>query len=78
MTVLIFIARAFIAGGFQAAYVYTPEVRHPVIGVSSNPGAHRFYPNLYRCIQRRPGLWVWEQAAEWPEWGPLSRLSLHR
>ncbi|TKS78738.1 Synaptic vesicle 2-related protein [Collichthys lucidus] len=26
MTVLIFIARAFIAGGFQAAYVYTPEV----------------------------------------------------
>lgn len=27
MTVLIFIARAFIAGGFQAAYVYTPEVR---------------------------------------------------
>lgn len=28
MTVLIFIARAFIAGGFQAAYVYTPEVRH--------------------------------------------------
>lgn len=29
MTVLIFIARAFIAGGFQAAYVYTPEVRHP-------------------------------------------------
>lgn len=30
MTVLIFIARAFIAGGFQAAYVYTPEVRDPV------------------------------------------------
>lgn len=30
MTVLIFIARAFIAGGFQAAYVYTPEVRNPV------------------------------------------------
>lgn len=28
MTVLIFIARAFIAGGFQAAYVYTPEVRY--------------------------------------------------
>uniref|UniRef100_A0A8D3E5P9 Synaptic vesicle 2-related protein n=1 Tax=Scophthalmus maximus TaxID=52904 RepID=A0A8D3E5P9_SCOMX len=26
MTVLIFIARAFISGGFQAAYVYTPEV----------------------------------------------------
>uniref|UniRef100_A0A8C7VK39 Synaptic vesicle 2-related protein n=1 Tax=Oncorhynchus mykiss TaxID=8022 RepID=A0A8C7VK39_ONCMY len=26
LTVLIFIARAFIAGGFQAAYVYTPEV----------------------------------------------------
>ncbi|KAK2902124.1 synaptic vesicle 2-related protein [Channa argus] len=26
MMVLIFIARAFIAGGFQAAYVYTPEV----------------------------------------------------
>ncbi|KAM8865282.1 synaptic vesicle 2-related protein [Synchiropus picturatus] len=26
MTVLIFVARAFIAGGFQAAYVYTPEV----------------------------------------------------
>ncbi|KAM9823124.1 synaptic vesicle 2-related protein isoform 2-T2 [Syngnathus typhle] len=26
MTVLIFIARAFIAGGFQVAYVYTPEV----------------------------------------------------
>ncbi|XP_034728090.1 synaptic vesicle 2-related protein [Etheostoma cragini] len=26
MTVLIFIARAFIAGGFQTAYVYTPEV----------------------------------------------------
>lgn len=30
MTVLIFIARAFIAGGFQAAYVYTPEVSDPV------------------------------------------------
>lgn len=28
MTVLIFIARAFIAGGFQAAYVYTPEVKY--------------------------------------------------
>lgn len=28
MMVLIFIARAFIAGGFQAAYVYTPEVRY--------------------------------------------------
>ncbi|XP_076843175.1 synaptic vesicle 2-related protein isoform X2 [Brachyhypopomus gauderio] len=26
LTILIFIARAFIAGGFQAAYVYTPEV----------------------------------------------------
>uniref|UniRef100_A0A672P424 SV2 related protein n=1 Tax=Sinocyclocheilus grahami TaxID=75366 RepID=A0A672P424_SINGR len=26
LTVFIFIARAFIAGGFQAAYVYTPEV----------------------------------------------------
>ncbi|XP_056276070.1 synaptic vesicle 2-related protein isoform X2 [Pseudoliparis swirei] len=26
MTVLIFVARAFISGGFQAAYVYTPEV----------------------------------------------------
>uniref|UniRef100_A0A4W5NEB7 Synaptic vesicle 2-related protein n=1 Tax=Hucho hucho TaxID=62062 RepID=A0A4W5NEB7_9TELE len=26
LTVLLFIARAFIAGGFQAAYVYTPEV----------------------------------------------------
>lgn len=30
MTVLIFIARAFIAGGFQVAYVYTPEVKDPV------------------------------------------------
>ncbi|OXB62160.1 hypothetical protein ASZ78_015342 [Callipepla squamata] len=27
LTVLLFIARAFISGGFQAAYVYTPEVR---------------------------------------------------
>ncbi|XP_044296693.1 synaptic vesicle 2-related protein isoform X3 [Varanus komodoensis] len=26
LTVLLFIARAFISGGFQAAYVYTPEV----------------------------------------------------
>lgn len=31
MTVFIFIARAFIAGGFQAAYVYTPEVRTQLI-----------------------------------------------
>lgn len=26
LTLLLFIARAFISGGFQAAYVYTPEV----------------------------------------------------
>lgn len=26
LTVLLFVARAFISGGFQAAYVYTPEV----------------------------------------------------
>lgn len=27
LTLLLFIARVFISGGFQAAYVYTPEVR---------------------------------------------------
>lgn len=26
LTLLLFVARAFISGGFQAAYVYTPEV----------------------------------------------------
>lgn len=31
LTVLLFIARAFISGGFQAAYVYTPEVRRLVL-----------------------------------------------
>ncbi|XP_046872798.1 synaptic vesicle 2-related protein [Hypomesus transpacificus] len=43
LTVLIFIARAFIAGGFQAAYVYTPEVyptatRALGLGMSSGVG----------------------------------------
>lgn len=72
MTVLIFIARAFIAGGFQAAYVYTPEVREPARMQMTvrNQGAHRCCRNVCRCIQRRPGLWVWEQAAEWPELVP--------
>lgn len=32
LTLLLFIARAFISGGFQAAYVYTPEV-----GASRSP-----------------------------------------
>lgn len=69
MTVLIFIARAFIAGGFQAAYVYTPEVKDPV-RMQMTVQAHRCCRNLCRCIQRRPGLWVWEQAAEWQESAP--------
>uniref|UniRef100_A0A3Q3WXG0 Major facilitator superfamily (MFS) profile domain-containing protein n=1 Tax=Mola mola TaxID=94237 RepID=A0A3Q3WXG0_MOLML len=43
MTVLIFIARAFIAGGFQAAYVYTPEVRHP-------RGKGKLVPSLPRLL----------------------------
>ncbi|XP_034026161.1 synaptic vesicle 2-related protein [Thalassophryne amazonica] len=44
MTVLIFIARAFIAGGFQAAYVYTPEV-YPTatraVGLGASSGMAR-------------------------------------
>lgn len=31
LTALLFIARAFISGGFQAAYVYTPEVRRSAL-----------------------------------------------
>lgn len=37
LTLLLFIARAFISGGFQAAYVYTPEVG----GVPGSSGAVR-------------------------------------
>ena len=33
MTFFIFIARAFISGAFQAAYVYTPEVRYKPVFV---------------------------------------------
>lgn len=38
-----------------------------IAGDSSNQGAHHCCGNLCRCIQRQPGLWVWEQAAEWRE-----------
>ncbi|XP_061624322.1 synaptic vesicle 2-related protein isoform X1 [Phyllopteryx taeniolatus] len=44
MTVLIFIARAFIAGGFQAAYVYTPEVyptANRALGLGTSSGMAR-------------------------------------
>lgn len=37
LTLLLFVARAFISGGFQAAYVYTPEVG----GVSGSSWAGR-------------------------------------
>lgn len=39
LTLLLFIARAFISGGFQAAYVYTPEVGEvPESGVGVGRG----------------------------------------
>uniref|UniRef100_A0A3B4B2G9 Synaptic vesicle 2-related protein n=1 Tax=Periophthalmus magnuspinnatus TaxID=409849 RepID=A0A3B4B2G9_9GOBI len=45
MTVLIFIARAFISGGFQAAYVYTPEQVYPTatraLGLGTSSGMAR-------------------------------------
>ncbi|KAJ8286067.1 hypothetical protein GJAV_G00034190 [Gymnothorax javanicus] len=44
LTVLIFIARAFIAGGFQAAYVYTPEVyptANRALGLGTSSGMAR-------------------------------------
>lgn len=57
MTVLIFIARAFIAGGFQAAYVYTPEVRHPVTGVKSwSPSLSSKSLQVYPTATRALGL----------------------
>ena len=42
LTITLFIARGIIAGVFQAAYVYTPEVKSSVHFLSSS-----FLPELY-------------------------------
>jgi len=75
MTVLIFVARAFISGGFQAAYVYTPEARcmttaccccvqrrtgrAPIQSIAGPMTHHQCSLHICRCTQRPAGLWGW-------------------
>lgn len=86
LTILIFIARAFISAGFQVVFVYTPEVGlHAIFNIQIKK---MFFDNLNwtkssllaftRFSLRKAEPWRWELPVRWPGWVPWLPPLWHR